>query len=46
MVTHDIAAACMADVVLVMRDGLIRRRLTSPAPGDVLAAAEEAGRNA
>ena len=36
----------LADVVLVMRDGLIRRRLTSPAPGDVLAAAEEAGRNA
>ncbi|MDO4888533.1 MAG: ABC transporter ATP-binding protein [Actinomycetaceae bacterium] len=41
MVTHDVAAACQADIVLVMRDGVITHRLTGATPADVLAAMDE-----
>lgn len=36
MVTHDLAAACLADLVLVMRDGRIVSRLTGTTPRDLL----------
>ncbi len=37
MVTHDLAAAALADRVLVMRDGLISCELIAPTPEDILA---------
>lgn len=42
MVTHDLDAASLADIVLVMRDGTFTRSLTHPTSAQILAAMEEA----
>lgn len=42
LVTHDLEAAALADRVLVLIDGTIKREMDSPSPKEILAAFEVA----